>query len=87
MAFKSGSSIKDKLVHTKTKRLIKMGDANGGTCGKNCCVCRIMRSGKYTRGMNVGRANIGCKSRNVMYEVFCDRRDKLCYVGETGTFL
>ena len=87
MAFKRGSNIKDKLVHTKTKRLMKDGDENGGTCGKNCCVCRIMQSGKCIRGMTVGRRNIGCRSHNVVYGVFCDRCDTLCYVGETSTCL
>lgn len=92
VAYKRGTNLKDILVHKKTKQLGKddqKGKGQGG-CGKNCSVCRVIyKQEERIKGPGgittcTYDRTIGCRSRNVIYGVFCEVCDCVVYVGETG---
>ena len=90
VSYKRGTNLKDILVHKKTKTLGRQESKNQGSCGKNCCICKLV----YNQGEKIQgpRGNgtctydraIGCRSRNVIYGIFCEICCCVIYVGETG---
>ena len=95
VAYRRGTNLRDILVHKKTKRLARLDDKREGGCGKNCSVCKVMYrqqdrirgpGGKHTCTCTYDKT-IGCKSRNVIYGVFCEVCECVVYVGETGGVL
>ena len=90
VSFKRGTSLRDILVHKKTKMLAREGNTSQGDCGKNCCICKIMYKqqdrvqGPGAHGTCTYDRTIGCKSRNVIYGIFCEVCNCVVYVGETG---
>ena len=93
VSYKRGTNLRDILVHKKTKQL-GQSDANiQGDCGKNCSVCRAIYK-EQDRIAGPGGKNtctydrtIGCRSRNVIYGIFCEVCKCVVYVGETGGVL
>ena len=89
VAFRRGTNLRDDLVHRKTRRVMKgvilQGQEN---CRKECVLCKRMYSGD---GRVMGSQKecsydktIGCRSRNVVYGLWCGKCRKVVYVGETG---
>ena len=79
----------DVLVHRKTRRLANNGEAPSGSCGKNCCICRILyREEAKIKGPNKLQCTydrtIGCRSSNIIYGIWCRICQMVVYVGETG---
>ena len=71
--------------------LARQGNTSQGGCGKNCCICKLMYKqedspiqGPRTEGTCTYDRTIGCKSRNVIYGIFCEVCNCVIYVGETG---
>ena len=95
VSYRRGTNLKDVLVHGKTKRLVKTDAQSQGNCGKNCVICKVMYRqkdritgpGGETKTTCTYDKTIGCKSRNVVYGVFCEVCDCIVYVGETGGIL
>ena len=90
VSYKRGTNLGDLLVHRKTKKSIRTGQKSLGSCGKDCCVCKVMYS-QTDKVMGPGRKtectydkSIGCRSRNVVYGVMCAVCECVVYVGETG---
>ena len=80
VSYKRGTNLKDILVHKKTRQVGQPDQSSQGQgrCGKNCSVCRFMYN-EEERVRGPGRntsctydKTIGCKSRNVIYGVFCE---------------
>ena len=93
VSYKRGTNLKDILLHKKTKSLVQNSEKREGDCGKNCVVCKVMYkqeerikgpAGTHTCTYD---KSIGCRSRNVVYGVFCEVCDCVVYVGETGGVL
>ena len=90
VSFKRGTSLRDILVHKKTKMLARQGNTSQGGCGKNCCICKLVYKqedriqGPRAEGTCTYDRTIGCKSRNVIYGIFCEVCNCVIYVGETG---
>ena len=93
VSYKRGTNLRDILVHKKTKQLVQVDGKSQGDCGKNCSVCKVVYKqedrirgpgGKVTCTYD---RTIGCKSRNVIYGIFCEVCDCIVYVGETGGIL
>ena len=90
VSYKRGINLRDILVHKKTKQLEQPEDKFKGNCGKNCSVCKVMyRQEERIRGPGMTSTctydrTIGCKSRNVVYGIFCEVCECVVYVGETG---
>ena len=89
VAYRRGTNLRAILVHKKTKRLARLDDKREGGCEKKCSVCKVMYrqqdrirgpGGKHTCTYD---KTIGCKSRNVIYGVFCEVCECVVYVGET----
>lgn len=93
VSYKRGTNLKDILVHKKTKQLGEPGGGGRGDCGKNCAVCKVLYRQEPKLSGPGGTAKctydktIGCRSRNVIYGVFCEVCDCVIYVGETGGIL
>ena len=90
VSYKRGTNLKDILVHKKTKLLGRQGIKNQGDCGKNCCICKVIyRKEDRIQGPRADETctydkTIGCRSRNVIYGIFCEVCNCVVYVGETG---
>ena len=61
------------------------------SCGKNCVICRRMYN-KNSMVQGIRRTctydrTIGCRSFNVIYGIWCEKCNCVCYVGETGCVL
>ena len=95
VSYKRGTNLKDILVHKKTRQVGQPDQSSQGQgrCGKNCSVCRVMYNiEERVRGPGRNTSctydkTIGCKSRNVIYGVFCEVCNCVVYVGETGGIL
>ena len=93
VSYKRGTNLKDLLVHKKTRQLECVDSKIQGECGKNCAVCRVMYKGQDRITGPGGKRSctydrtIGCKSRNVIYGIFCEVCGYVIYVGETGGVL
>ena len=93
VSYRRGTNLKDILVHKKTKQLGQMGDSRKGDCGKNCVVCKVIYkqeekiSGPGGASKCTYDKTIGCRSRNVIYGIFCEVCNCVVYVGETGGVL
>ena len=90
VSYKRGISLGDTLVHKKTKQISREGSATQGSCQKNCRVCKVAYAGN-DKVAGPGRKvmctydrTIGCRSRNIIYGVFCMSCEVVVYVGETG---
>ena len=92
-SYKRGTNLRDILVHRKTKQIAEGRHKGQGDCGKNCSVCRVIfKDEDRIRGPNSSESctydrTIGCRSRNVIYGVFCEICRCVVYVGETGGVL
>ena len=85
VAFKRGSSLRDILVHSKTRRaLVTHGRQD---CGGKCVICKVFFDGETVPGkegpLHYDRT-IGCKTSNLVYGIWCVKCDKVVYVGQTG---
>jgi len=93
VSYRRGTNLKDILVHKKTKQLGQIGEKGQGYCGKNCSVCKVIyRQEDRVRGPGAKETctydrTIGCRSRNVIYGIFCEVCECVIYVGETGGVL
>ena len=91
ISYRRGRSLKDQLVHSKTKRIMTGGRKGAQGCGKNCVICqRVYTETDLVRGPGMTCTydrTIGCKSSNVVYGIFCEVCECVCYVGETGDTL
>ena len=89
-SYKKGASLGDTLVHKKTRQISRENVATQGSCQKNCCVCKVIgiRADKMTgpgrRVLCTYDRSIGCRSRNIIYGVYCEVCEVIVYVGETG---
>ena len=89
-SYKRGTNLRDILVHRKTKQIAEGRHKGQGGCGKNCSVCRVIfKDEDRIRGPDGHETctydrTIGCRSRNVIYGVFCEICGCVVYVGETG---
>ena len=90
VSYKRGISLGDTLVHKKTKQISREGSVTQGSCQKNCRVCKVAYAGT-DKVAGPGRKvmctydrTIGCRSRNIIYGVFCMSCEVVVYVGETG---
>ena len=91
VAYRRGRNLQDMLVHAKTKKLMRGEPAGVQNCGKECVICRRMYiSSDRIHGPNQAKGHctfdktIGCRSTNVIYGIWCNVCDCVCYVGETG---
>ena len=92
-SYRRGTNLKDILVHKKTKQLGQLGNKDNGDYGKNCVVCRVIYRDEEKINGPGGTSTctydktIGCRSRNVIYGIFCEVCKCVIYVGETGGIL
>ena len=88
VSYRRGTNLGDVLVHRKTKRLARGGDGPSGSCGKNCCICRVMFHGANkivgpSKSECTFDKTIGCRSTNVIYGIWCCICNMVVYVEET----
>jgi hypothetical protein len=88
VAYRRDRNLGDMLVHGKLNRIQKRYD-HGFDCGENCRVCDVLTtqtSVKSTDSRNsyvLNTQEFKCKTRNVVYMIYCGHCDKPVYVGET----
>ena len=88
VAYRKGRSLKDQLVHNKTRKFMNGQKGDRQDCMKNCVICRRLYQGAVKvqgpKRVCTYDRTIGCKSSNVIYGVWCNTCKCVCYVGETG---
>ena len=88
VAYRKGRSLKDQLVHNKTRSIMGGQKTGRQDCGKGCVICQRIYQGadkiQGPKGLCTYDRTIGCKSNNVIYGVWCQTCKYVCYVGETG---
>ena len=93
VSYRRGTNLRYILVHKKTKQLGQIDKKGEGGCGKNCVVCKVIyKQEERVRGPGEKETctydrTIGCRSRNVIYGIFCEVCECVVYVGETGGVL
>ena len=92
VTYKRGRCLRDDLVHRKTRRAMNgKTDRGREDCKKDCVICRRTYGGEGrdkvlgAHGECTYDRSIGCRSRNIVYGIWCSRCKIVCYVGETGT--
>ena len=85
VAYKRGRNLKDLLVHGKTRRALTTQGKQD--CGRDCAICQVFYEGDTVPGVG-GPVHydktIGCRSSNLVYGVWCNKCEKVVYVGQTG---
>ena len=90
VAFRRAKNLADVLVHHKHNKTFNTSTPGSAKCGKNCRICKVMiETNTFTNGEDIFKINsqINCKTNNVVYGIFCQKCDKIVYVGETETTL
>lgn len=91
VGYKRDQNLKDILVHRKHNNLFNKLGKGTEKCGKSCALCsHIITSDSFNNEkgdvFQVG-GYINCKSRNLVYSIYCCVCCKYVYVGETGDTL
>ena len=78
----------DILVHRKHNKLFYKEEHGTTTCDrKKCTLCKHMKSSEHfsdeSGNIYATKGNISCTTENVVYGVFCQKCQKLMYIGET----
>ena len=86
VAYKRGSNLEDILVHKKHVRVLTDTDQSKHCC--KCVICKHFYTQKECRSPGgkqfTFHNNVGCKTSNVVYGIYCAKCNKIVYIGETG---
>ncbi len=92
IAYRRDRNLGDILVHGKLNKILRNEDQP--TCDKDICgTCERMSEKKQVisadgkKVFNLDFGHFGCKTRNVVYMLYCKICKKPVYVGETGRTL
>jgi hypothetical protein len=89
IAYRRDRNLADILVHGKLNKIQERYEQNEFRCSNGCRVCDALkpetsiRSANARKPFNVNTQKFGCKTKNVVYAIYCEECDKPVYIGET----
>ena len=83
LSLRRGKNLADLVVNAKRREQ----GGQSGPCGRKCALCGMMKEVKEVKdkeGKEIGlRGRMDCKTVGAIYGFYCERCDKVIYVGKT----